>query len=120
MALSAESANGPPKYIGPEGAFQGCQHSRMRVPSAAWRQMERAASRRPSLRIVVAGLQHDEIFAEHLIDEPVLLGDAARPCPRDPVLERLRPANPARRVTQRVVKEPVDALDQRAIGPLPG
>jgi hypothetical protein len=39
--------------------------------------------------VVVAGCSHSDLILSDLVDEPVLVGDSARPVTLKPVLERL-------------------------------
>jgi len=53
---------------------------------------------RQSLFVVVAGLEDHKVRVEDQVNEPVLLGDAARPGATDAVLERLWFADPVGRI----------------------
>lgn len=103
----------------------GVSHERRLVRRkrvACWRARDVPRVNRPvvcSLLVMVASLEDDEILFEHLVDEAVFLGDTARPSTSNPVLQRLRLADPARRIAQCVVEQTVDALDDGAVSPLP-
>ena len=67
--------------------------------SAAHRDVFAPPTRRRSSFVVVPGLEDHKVCVEDLVDEAMLLGDAARPCAADAVLERFRFSYPFGRIT---------------------
>ena len=64
--------------------------------------------------VVEASLEDDEVIAVDEVDEPVLLGDAPGPGPREHVPKRLRLTDSGGRIEQRVIDEPVNARWRRS------
>lgn len=63
-----------------------------------------------------SSLQNYEVVAVDEVDQPVFFADPPRPSAREHVAERLGLADSSGRVTQGVIDEPVDPLEQGPVG----
>src|SRR5665811_1537058 len=69
--------------------------------------------------VVVPRLQRNEVITADAVNQPVLLGDPAGPCPRNPILQRFRLTYPSRRSSQRIIDQPIYPLHNGAVRLLP-
>ena len=68
---------------------------------------------------MVAGLDDLQVLVDDTVDEPVLIGDPARPCSSEAIFQRFRLPDAFVGAAAGFVDEAVDALDDGAIHTLP-